>query len=240
MRFDKGEVEEEGVALMGVDEFFGLFDHQGRGVGLTDPIGQFHLAIGLFGVAWDGLFVDDDFLIVPPKVRRVETVGDRLTIVAEEETETLFVGIAGAADRSEAPFANSAGLVSGVPECHREGVGFGGKGVLAFGVFGGVHFVHGPVAADLRMPEVFACHKDTARGGADGGAGIVVGQTGSRSSEGVEIGGWDLFLTEGSDFPPAEIVSKDENDIQFFFSRGELGEQGDGQDKGEESRHSAA
>ena len=160
--FDEGEVEEEGVRFLGFDEGFGFVDHERGGVGLADPVFEFDIAGDGFGMAGDGILVEDDFLVVAPEIGGVVAVGDGLAVVAEEEVEAFEVGVASAADGAEAPLADGGGVVAGLFEGHGEGEGFFGEGVLAFGVFGGVDFFHGAVAADFGVAEVFAGHEDAA------------------------------------------------------------------------------
>ena len=238
--FDEGEVEEEGGRFLGFDEGFGFVDHEGGGVGLADPVFEFDIAGDGFGMTGDGILVEDDFLVVAPEVGGVVAVGDGLAVVAEEEVEAFAVGVAGAADGAEAPFADGGGLVAGLFEGHGEGEGFFGEGVLAFGVAGGVDLFHGAVAADFGVTEVFAGHEDAAGGGADGGAGVVMGEAGAGGGEGVEMGGGDFFLAEGADFAPAEVIGEDEDDVGFFLGGQALGKQGGGEEEGEESGHGGA
>lgn len=222
---DEGEVEEERLVLVVMDEGFGFADHGiGRVVSADEGFRDDGGGDGLV-VARDGGLVEGDFLIVAPEVGGVVGVGEGLAVVAEEEVEALAVGIAGRADRAESPFADGSGAVAILAKDFGEGDGFVLEGVLAL-----VEFGEGgrglAIAADFGMAEVFAGEEGAACGGADGSAGEVLGEACSFAGEAVEVRGLDLLLAEAAEFAVAEVICDDENDVEGFgLDGGEEGEE---------------
>ena len=209
---DEGQVEEEGALVVFFDEGEGFAQHVIGRVLFADPFLHADFAFRLAAVAGDGFGVEGDFPVVAPEVGRVERVGQGLAVVAEEEVEALAVGIAGRADRSEAPFAEGGGGEAGLLEHGGEGGDPGGERVLALAEFGEMA-VCLDVSADFGVAEVAAGHEDAARRRADRSAGVVAGEAGAFGGELVEVRGADFFLSVAAEFAVAEVVRDDEDQV---------------------------
>jgi hypothetical protein len=60
---------------------------------------------------------------------------------------------------------------------------------------------------------VAAGEEDAAGGGADGGAGVVVGELDPFAGEAVDVGRLDLFLAVTTEFAVAEVIGEDEDEV---------------------------
>ena len=207
-----GDVAEKRAILVCADEGAGLF---GDEVGCVDVSGEGGVGGGRGEVGADGEFLvrgefgvaDFDGALVVPEVRRVEIVGDGLTVVAVETVEALLERDAVGARAAEAPFAETAGSVARGLEKFRERDGVGGDGELALGF-------QLAIIADERVAGMFAGHKHATRGSADVVAGVVLGEFQALGGEAIEVRRADDFLAERADVAVAEIVGEDENDVR--------------------------
>ena len=87
------------------------------------------------------------------------------------------------------------------------------------------------IAADFRVPKVLAGHQRAACGRTDRCARIMLQEPHALRREGIQIGCADFFLAVTAEFPVAEIVSKDENQIGSLRCGGWVGgRQKDNQD----------
>src|SRR5207302_331400 len=99
-----------------------------------------------------------------------------------------------------------AGDVADAFEEPGDGDGVGGDRLLAFRL--GLD-----VVADLRVAGVLAGHEDAARWGADGIAGVVLGEAQALGGELVEVGRPDLLLPVAAELGVTEIVGEDVDDV---------------------------
>ena len=65
------------------------------------------------------------------------------------------------------------------------------------------------------MAGVQACHEGASGGGADGVAGVVLGELHALGGEFIDVGGFYLFLAVTADFCIAEIVCEDVDYVWF-------------------------
>ncbi len=115
--------------------------------------------------------------------------------------EAFAERFAGGAFFAEIPFAERDGLVVGGHEDLRDGDVDGAQG-------------HAAVAADVRVAGVFAGEERAARGVANGAARVGLGEAHALRRHAVEVGRFDHRLAVAAQFPPAEVVGHDENNIR--------------------------
>jgi hypothetical protein len=213
VRFDERQVEKEGPRLVGFEELDGLGDHQPRRIRFADPVLQPHLALRLPLVAGDGIGVDRNPLGVAPQVRRIKTVGHRLTVVTEEQIESFAVGIARAAHRPQAPLAHRAGGVTGPLKYLSQREGLFRQRILAFREFRKRNSSR-QIPAHLGVPRMPAGHQHAACRSTHRRARIMPGESRSLRSQPIEVGRGDLLLAVTTQFAPAQIVSQNEDDVR--------------------------
>ena len=151
-------------------------------------------------------------------------MGVSLAVVAEEAVEALLIGIALRPGVAEPPFAEGAAGVALCFQALGDGDIGGKEGVLSLGLHRGI-VAHGGVAG------MFAGHEDTARGRADGVAGVGTGEFHARGGERVDAGRLDLLLSVAAELAVAEIIREDEDDVGLFGAGQERrGKEGASQD----------
>ena len=74
------------------------------------------------------------------------------------------------------------------------------------------------IAADFGVSQMLAGEENTAGGGADGSAGVMVAEANAFLGQLVNVGGLDFGLTVGSEFAVSEVIGEDEDDIGFGLS----------------------
>lgn len=176
----------------------------------AEPVEGFahHVVVGIDAALAAGVGGDGGEFVVMEEALRVLVVGVHLVEKAAEFVEAFFPGNADGADVAEAPLAEAAGFVAGLFEDL-------GDGDIAFeeGDAAGVG-THAGVA------HVFAGHQDATRRGADGAAGVGVGEAGAFSGQLIDVGGLDVLLAVAAGIAPAHVVSHDPDDIGLALLRG--------------------
>jgi hypothetical protein len=141
-------------------------------------------------------------------------VGVHLGEEAEPLVPAFARGIAGITEATDAPFAEHGGGVAGLLEHFGDGE-----------VAGLQEFFVSLVAADAGVAGVEACHQRAAGRGADGAAGVDLGEAGTFGGHAVDVWRLDFLLAVAAEVAVAEIVGEDEDDV----GRAALGENRDGE-----------
>ncbi len=128
--FDEREVEEEGLVLVGVEEFESFFKNAVGRVSLIAVVVGLHFPLWLAGVTGDGVLVDGFGFFVVIQEGGEEGVGVALAVVAVEASESLPDGGAGGVGGAETPFPKSSADVSTFLKGFRKSDRFGGDGPL--------------------------------------------------------------------------------------------------------------
>ena len=138
---------------------------------------------------------------VSPQEEGIIIIGMQLVGKSGPMPEALAERFAGGAFFAEIPFAERDGLVVGGHQDLRDGDVDGAQG-------------HAAVAADVRVAGVFAGKERSARGVANGAARVGLGEAHAFRRHAIEVWRLNHRLTVATQFPPAEVIGHDKNNIR--------------------------
>ena len=209
-----GEVEEEGLLLVAIDEFEGFV---GEGVGKVAVFGDRRAVAVDGGVAFGGDFAlvaiaGGDLVVRGAGGDEDVAAGEEAVELVEAAVERM-VAFAGA----QVPFADGHAAVAGGFEVVGDDARVGREAEVDLG------FAFDGAGVELMAKAVLVLPREQrgAGGAADGAGDVGIGETGAGFGERIDVGGGDVGGAVAADVAVAHVVGEQDDQILFGGLGGE-------------------